>query len=238
MRNRVKLLGAACILPAILLQHGPASATDRVRKHPALAAHSNTPFSWSGPYVGANIGNAWQNDNLIETQIGNPGYSHPQSAQSSSILGGLFAGYNFEESQFVFGVEGDIQAIGLQQTTQYSNSAIAKFGSKTNVQGSIRGRLGFAFDQMLIYATGGPAFAQIDNTYSYASSQDISSFRIGYTVGGGIEAALSDHWLGRLEYRYTDYGTIVDLPTIPWSGYPESRHETDNTVMHGISYKF
>ena len=238
MKKYFKIIAAAIFLPAVWLQCSSASADELAKKHNNLPAQSNAPFDWSGFYLGADIGGAWQDDNLIETQIGNPGYSHAQSAKSSSLIGGLHFGYNFEQSPLVLGIEADVQGTGLQHSTLYSNSALARFGSQTSVQGSIRGRAGFALDRMLIYATGGPAFAQIDNTYSYNASQDISTLRIGYTVGAGVEAALAAHWLGRLEYRYSDFGTIIDLPTIPWSGYPESRHETESTVMLGVSYKF
>jgi outer membrane immunogenic protein len=204
---------------------------------PANAAA--TAFTWNGFYIGAEAGGAWQRDALVETQIGNPTYAHPETSRMSSAFGGAFAGYNFQASSLVFGVEANIDGMNLNNTTLYSNSAIATFGSQTQWQAAIRGRAGFALDRALIYATGGVAFADIDHTYTYGpKSETIGSIRTGWTVGGGIDFALTDHWMARAEYRYTDFGHKVDQPSFAWSGYPESHDETQNDVHFGVGYKF
>ena len=161
------------------------------------------------------------------------------SYNTSGVVGGGLIGYNYQINQFVLGVEGDLTgssnqgrfsgALGVRsQDTQYG------FGA------GIRGRLGWAIDHTLIYATGGWAYETIDQTYANPLinnflSQRISTDRSGYTVGGGVEYAFNYNWSARLEYRWTDYGKYV-------SNYSNlvsiQQHPTDNTIQAALIYHF
>ncbi len=104
-------------------------------------------------------------------------------------LGGGFAGYNFQiNPNWVVGLEGDITG-----TNKASNSW----------DGSIRGRLGYAYDRYLLYGTGGLAFGDIKGPAG------ASSTKTGWTLGAGIEAALTSNVTGRLEYRHSDLGSAT-----------------------------
>ena len=123
--------------------------------------------------------------------------------------GGAFAGYNFQVSpNWVAGIEGDILGSG-----QKSN----------NWDSSVRGRLGYAYDRYLFYGTGGVAFGDIRNAGA-------SKTKTGWTLGAGIEAALSTNVTGRIEYRHTDLGSAsVGGSTVS---------QTSNDLTVGVAYKF
>ena len=87
-------------------------------------------------------------------------------------MGGGHVGYNFAANQFFGGVLGTSAIVGIEGDAEgLDNSTMTYFGSssskvKSDLQGSIRGRLGFAFDRFLVYGTGGAAFADFKTTYA------------------------------------------------------------------------
>ena len=108
------------------------------------------------------------------------------------------------------------------------------------MQGSICGRLGVAFDRALLYATGGAEFAGFDTTYTGIGTFDQGSHtRTGWTVGGGIEYAVTGNWSIRAEYRYVDFGRFTDATPFTFGfGSFVNHHLTENAVRAGFSYKF
>ena len=161
--------------------------------------------------------------------------------RADGFVGGAHAGFNWQAGVLVFGVEGDLEAARLRHRTVYPLSAPDTFSSETEWQGSLRGRLGFAIDRALVYATGGIAFADIRHTYFEAiarASQSFSSTRTGWTVGAGIEYAFTPNWTARVEYRYADFGRKIDVPAAVFPGFIEEHEETQHAVRVGVSYKF
>ena len=73
---------------------------------------------------------------------------------------------------------------------------------------SLRGRVGYAFDRTLIFATGGIAFTQFSAEADLCNGASLNADQslTGWTVGAGAEYAFTDNWIGRLEYRYYDFG--------------------------------
>ena len=98
------------------------------------------------------------------------------------------------------------------------------------IDGSVRGRVGYAWDRALIYGTGGVAFGD----FNFSFSQNIWTGQVGWTVGGGIDYALDNNWSLSAEYRYTDYGRYY----FTVGRRPESDGLIDNRVQLGFSYKF
>ena len=112
-------------------------------------------------------------------------------------------------------------------------------------QGSLRARLGLPVGNSLFYATGGLAVGQIDASY-YCSSgcgrprlKSYSTTRVGWTLGAGIEHAFhGSNWIGRVEYRYTDFGSATHV-TPNWSGtFGQTESVTEHAVRFALSYKF
>lgn len=238
-----KLLLSSVALAAI---SGTAFAADLPsRRAPPVYAPPPVPvFSWTGFYVGGQVGYAFGRDNAAILGSG------PFVANPNGIIGGAHVGYNFSTQSLpvfgtafgtggVIGVEGDVDGSDYRRTTAITGAPF--FPTSTNripIQGSIRGRLGFAVDRALFYATGGAAFADLRNSYTTTLGYDsIGHTRVGWTVGGGVEYAITNTWSLRAEYRYSDFGTYTDFA--PASGFGLVRHhDSEQRAQVGFSYKF
>ncbi len=219
-------------------------------------------FSWTGLYIGGQVGYQFGRSNALAYDNFGNGLA-ANGASPNGIVGGGHIGYLFSTQSIpvlsnitgafsslpligglggaggVFGIEGDVD--GSNYRSAY---ALGGFGNATRepIQGSIRGRLGFAVDRALFYATGGAAFGDLRNTYVNGltgATDQYSHTRVGYTVGGGVEYAFTNNLSIRVEYRYTDYGAFSDNLANSSAGGLNVRHrETDNRVQAGFSYKF
>jgi outer membrane immunogenic protein len=220
------------LLPlAGLAAAAPALAADLPYRQgpPPVEAPIVPLFTWTGIYLGGQIGYGWGTDTLTVFPAG-----FGTNFTPNGIVGGAHAGYNYQINQFVAGIEGDIEGTGISRT--FSPGGVI-YNTKIPVQGSIRGRLGVAFDRVLLYATGGAEFAGFDTSYSGIATASHS--RVGWTIGGGIEYAVTSNWSVRAEYRYTDFGHFTDITPIAFGiGSSVTHHETENAVRAGFSYKF
>jgi outer membrane immunogenic protein len=164
------------------------------------------------------------------------------------VIGGAHVGYNLQINQWVLGVEGSVDGTSLNKSVFLSVAGTpATVISRADVQGSIRPRAGIAFDRAFIYATGGAAFTGITNSYSafphnpgFLLQDSISQTRAGWTVGGGLEYAVTNNWSVRAEYRYSDFGHVTDSPFPAFTNglLSVDHHLTENQVQAGFSYKF
>lgn len=214
-----------------------------------LPVYSEPPlFSWAGLYLGGTVGFTWgdeednQSGGFPTTQTTIVLFSAPGDADAFDVdgfIGGLHAGYNWQADQFVFGVEGDIAFSDLSGGADYDYIGSPGYLSlESDWQASARLRAGYAFDRTLLYVTGGVAFARAELEAASDSGivESDSNTHVGWTIGGGIEHAFSDQWLGRIEARYTDFGSeTYDLGT-QGSAVKSSWDQT--TVTVGLSYKF
>jgi outer membrane immunogenic protein len=165
--------------------------------------------SWAGPYLGGNLGYAWGSvDN-------NP-------TKPSGFLGGAQAGYNFQQGHWVFGVEGDIEATGAEDT-------FAPWKFSNPWFGTVRGRAGYALNNILFYGTGGLAFGDLrGETFGLSESHTTA----GWTAGVGAEFGFARNWSAKVEYLY------VDLANSPFSITGVSNGYSFGTVRVGVNYHF
>jgi len=150
----------------------------------------------------------------------------------------------------VFGLEADFQFSNMKNSLDAPCPPVvcvgltASFDQKMPWFGTVRGRLGFASQGWLIYATGGYAYSRLESLASASAagvSVDVSrnENRNGWTLGGGIEVALSRNWSVKAEYLYLDFGThngewmLTGLPTIT-----DSTRLQSNVVRGGVNYRF
>ncbi|SFB02916.1 outer membrane immunogenic protein [Rhizobium sp. NFR07] len=168
-----------------------AFAADAVEQIPtAPVAVETTPvFTWDGAYIGAHTGYGWGNGDL-------EGFSDDNF---DGWRLGAFVGYNWQfSSGFVAGIEGDANY----------DWGDANYGGGVSVDngfsGSVRGRVGYAFDRTLIFAAGGYTATNVDLNAPGADDDDTLH---GWTIGAGVDHAFTDNVFGRLEYRYNDYGS-------------------------------
>lgn len=193
-------------------------------------------FSWTGLYLGGQVGYAWGRDSFSVTDP-NGVLLVSSSYQPNGVIGGAHVGYNLQLNWLVAGVEGDVEGTGYRKSATVGG---VSFATRIPVQGSVRLRLGVALDRALLYVTGGAAFAGFDNSYqTFLGFDEVSKTRSGWTVGGGIEYALTNNWTIRAEYRYADYGSFSDylVNSAPIGTFVHHR-ETQHAVRGGFSYKF
>jgi outer membrane immunogenic protein len=235
------LLGSIALVA--LSAGSPALAADMPVK--ARVAPPPPIFTWTGFYVGAQIGGVWARDNA---SIENPGIPVaiflPFTVKADGVIGGAHAGFNVQVNQWVFGLEGSIDGTSLRKSFTVGICPLfcGEATTKSDIQGSVRGRLGVAFDRTLLYATGGAAIATITNTYDTTpfggGFASIETTRVGWTVGGGLQYAVTDNWSVRGEYRYSDFGRFIDKSNVAF--FPATnlnRHLTENQFQVGFSYK-
>jgi outer membrane immunogenic protein len=208
-------------------------------------------FTWTGFYVGGQIGYAWGTSN---TNLGdNFGDYTSFSTNSDGAVGGGHVGYNMQFNQFVIGLEGDVDGSAINNSI-YRDPFIGgvlfiptNVGVSYGLQASIRGRIGYAWDRVLLYATGGVAFARINgDIYTPFGYDSTSNLRTGWTLGAGLEYAVSNNWSLRAEYRYAQFGTsniyasdaYGPLAGLGAIGAYGSRRINENRVNVGFSYKF
>ncbi|HUI21131.1 MAG TPA: outer membrane protein [Methylocella sp.] len=210
----------------------PALAADIPYGAPPAGVPIAPLFTWTGIYLGGQIGYGWGGDTLTVYPWG-----FGTNYMPNGVVGGAHVGYNFQMNQVVAGLEGDVEGTSINQN--FSPGGVL-YDTQIPVQGSIRGRLGIAFDRVLLYATGGAEFAGFNTSYSGLGPYDQSSqSRAGWTVGGGIEYAVTNNWSVRAEYRYADFGHLTDFtPFVFGLGSTVTHHETENAVRAGFSYKF
>ncbi|MEJ0052601.1 MAG: outer membrane protein [Methylovirgula sp.] len=215
----------------ICLAGGTALAADLPsEKGPPVYAPPPPPaFSWSGVYLGGQVGYGWGTTHFVDNTAG----VGLNGLSQSGVVGGAHIGYNYQVSQFVFGLEGDVNGSSERDST--FDPFAGGYSLRENIDASIRGRVGYAFDRVLIYATGGGAYGNFHTSYNGVDA--FNTGRIGWTVGGGLEYAIDNNWSVRAEYRYTDYGHTTDFPSS--EGFDAvSHHIRDNRVQAGFSYKF
>ena len=215
---------AVVLFGALAFGTGCASAADAVFDErvgpPAPESLSSPVYVWSGPYAGAFVGyNFSRFENAGDVTF-----------DGNGVVGGVYAGYNFEAGPVVYGIEADLGGSGVDGSA-FSPALGGNIDGDQNVFGSLRGRVGYQADPFLVFATGGVAASR--NELSSGSVSDTKT-SVGFTVGAGVEAKISDDVSGRLEYRYSKFGSeTYDLGTTSVSsGFDE------HSIRAGIALKF
>jgi outer membrane immunogenic protein len=227
---------------AILVAAGSALAADLPsRQAPPPYIPPPIPiFSWTGFYIGGQVGYAWGRDSsTLNTPIGTFGFNNGFGQRPSGVIGGAHLGYNYQINQFLIGIEGDVDGTSLSRT--FAPGFGDTFGVREQIEGSVRGRIGYAFDRFLVYGTGGVAFSGIKHTFQTPFGYDsFTRSRTGWTAGGGIEYAITNNWSIRAEYRFSDFGHFNDnlFNSFAAPGTFMNHRYTENRVQAGFSYKF
>jgi outer membrane immunogenic protein len=191
-------LAALASLPVALSASSPARAADMTPVPRPLPAYIPAQFFWTGFYMGTGIGAAWSNSQFTDPFAGLKGSPSPRGFLVSGI-----AGINYQIGAVVFGAEGDFTGAWVK-----SGSVVDAVNNSLSISifwtSTITARLGVAFDRLLIYSKGGAAFDYDRDTVTLPNNTAAngSTYRAGWTLGGGLEYALTDHWTGRLEYDY------------------------------------
>jgi outer membrane immunogenic protein len=215
---------------------GTAGAADLPLKAPpphVVAA----PYNWTGCYIGGNVGGAAATANVQSGQ-----YNSNFNLYPSAVIGGAQAGCNYEfSSKWVVGIEGDWDWTRLNSSSLIGPAVPgATYYANVNEVATLRARLGYAWDTMMLYATGGGAWAQLNGSNILLASglpcpgcASQSATLTGWSVGGGIEYALTQNWILGAEYLYAYVGKNLN-----YAGTPVSYNEGINQTRFRVSFKF
>lgn len=214
--SRIWTLGASLI--ALAGSAGLASAADisNTYEPPAAPTYSAAPaWSWTGPYAGLQGGYAW----------GSATVNAAPSVSMDGLTGGVYGGYNFQTgNNLVLGVEGDVSGTGKSGTS-------GVYTVKNPWDATIRGRVGYAIDHFMVYGTGGLALGGVNVSTGGVTDRQT---RVGWVIGAGVEAALTESIVARMEFRHTDlgsatYNAVAGAPTVG---------TTSNDLLVGVGMKF
>lgn len=230
---------------------GTPAAADGPAQMPVEPPIMPPVFDWSGGYAGLQLGmlNADQNVDVVTPALGLP---RRNSLDPDGLVGGLYGGYNWQRgSNLVYGIEAEFNWADADATvtnvlgTVVVGAGTVPFGETINTSidhtAAIRGRLGYAMDRTLLYATAG--WAWIDHSGSYATVVNgvpgipttWSDNDSGWTAGVGIEHAFTDRWIGRIDYRYSDFGSVTYAPV---GGNILSGDLSTHEIRAGVAMRF
>jgi outer membrane immunogenic protein len=208
-------------------------------------------FTWTGFYIGAQVGYAWGDDEnnfpsnaLVFNGVTYEPFDSGFGGDNDSFLAGVHAGYNYQFGSIVVGIEGDVEGLFGDDEDEFDSivysapgvpATFAFSGNTLDWQGSIRGRVGFAFDRAMIYATGGFAFGGVSGGFSSTLVDNGDDTITGWTLGAGVEYAFTNNLTTRLEYRYTSFeGDDSVFDGVTFGGDELDFH----AIRVGLSYKF
>jgi outer membrane immunogenic protein len=211
MRNLIKTLAASVILVSAAGFAHAADAIDEIPSAPE-AVETVTSGDWEGAYVGGKATYQW--GKVKDTK----------DYDADGFGGGVYAGYNKQDGQIVYGAETDLNFSGIDKTYDGVKS-------EQGVNGSLRARIGYDVSPVMVYATGGLAATNLE-TKDATSSDDKTL--LGLTLGAGVETKITESITARTEYRFTNYQSqTYDLD----SGATE-RGLKDHQVNVGLGMKF
>lgn len=178
--KKIAALGAVVVA---LLFTAPAQGADMPIKGPLYKAPPIVSFNWTGLYFGGHLGYGWGDSGVGDID---------------GFFGGVQLGYNWHFSpNFVFGIEADISGTDI-------NTAVGP--SHVDYMGTARLRLGYTWDRVMLYGTGGLSFARASTAFVHTSDT-------GWALGAGLEWMFAHRWSARAEYMYYDIGAL-ELSTI------------------------
>jgi outer membrane immunogenic protein len=215
-------------LAAVLVAPLAAQAADIQSRMPTKApVVAPVPyFDWTGLYIGFNGGGGWGSSQDRDFTRG--------TTRNFSTSGGLFGGtvgYNYQIGNTVLGVEGDFDWTNMRGS---SGAALNGINYSTYLQwlSSVRGRVGYAFDRVLPYVTGGLAIGDVKNTITTpTTSAGGSTTGTGWTVGAGLEYGITPNLSVKAEYLFAD---ILNSTPVPGSQVEVKT----NIVRGGLNWRF
>lgn len=241
----MRSISRAGLAAALMIVAGNANAADpAIRMAPAPAPAF---FSWTGGYVGLQAGYSFGRDKTAEYLTATGAFTGLQwSYKANSALGGLYAGANYQFGSIVLGADADISYTNTSGGFVDPPALPLNPGGAGRLThhwaGALRARAGFAYDRLLIYAAGGLAFGSFKYRYTNGTTlvnETTTSTRTGWTVGGGVEYAFTNNWIGRAEYRFTNFGKFYYASVTAFPGLlTGSQNPRFHTLRAGISYKF
>jgi outer membrane immunogenic protein len=191
-------------------------------------------YNWSGFYIGGNVGGGFADSSWTDPFTG-----ANNTFSKDGFIGGGQIGANVQFNWLVLGVEGDFDWTGLKGSG--TDSEGNTINTNTQWTATATGRIGAAFDRLLVYGKGGVAFANDESSINLVSSGLSASTtftRTGWTAGAGLEYALAQNWTAKIEYDYLGFGSeSLDFGTATLPTNPSASLNVQE-VKAGINFKF
>lgn len=241
-----KLLLGSVALAA--LAAAPAMAADLKPAPVYTKAPMMAPlYDWTGFYIGGHGSYSWTHTDSQTTNTFTGAVFAPTSEDTSAFHGGGQIGFDYMmPSRVVFGVLADVTSGATNTNTNVTALETSTTQGKTDVSGTVRGRLGYAFDTLLLYGTGGWAWSTGSNTRTQVvgtvglatpgTVETVSTSHSGWTAGGGLDYAFARNWDVFAEYRYTSFQAIT--VTYPIARRSTTSTSTANAIEVGLNYRF
>ncbi|TDH38960.1 porin family protein [Pseudohoeflea suaedae] len=213
-----------------LLLAGPSFAADAILDIPEAPVAVETPvaFSWAGGYLGVQGGFGFTSGDFTDVDNGDV-----ESNDFEGAVFGAFAGYNYQfDNNVVIGVEGDIEYHWNEDDFE---TELGDATAEMNLQGAVRGRLGYAFDRTLFYVAAGWTAAQAEAEIADGGDvfRDDAVFN-GYTIGAGVDYAINDRIFARVDYRYNEF----DSEILTFGDVDIDTELSQHTIKAGLGVKF
>lgn len=258
LRNIFALLVAGCVC----------GATSAATAEDFSARAARQAYDWSGFYIGAHAGYGQQTGStnfgpgnaFSEVYFNNGWVPQSLSTDTKGALGGTQIGANWQSGSFVYGVETDVSFTDISGSVNSNFTIVGlTFGtaasSKLDTLGTVRSRLGFTpWDRSLLYVTGGLAYGRAEISSSETFSNNVgriicgpvgicasaasTKWLTGWTIGGGWEQAVAEHWSIKLEYLYYDLGSLSHRFSDGDASYINSTDFKGYVARAGVNYKF
>jgi opacity protein-like surface antigen/outer membrane receptor protein involved in Fe transport len=204
-------------------------------------------YDWTGFYVGAFVDNSWVKSNSSAVNNVTQAPFPATGLNSTQWGGGIQLGFDYMlASRVVLGVAADMSSGGTKTATVSDPTGISSNQTTVFDSETIRGRIGYAADNVLFYATGGLAWSndqfvrtQLTGTLNNAaagSDEAVNKGLLGWIGGGGIAYAIAQNWNVFAEYRFTSFGTSTT--SLPLSQLTTTTTTTVSAVEFGVNYKF
>ncbi len=221
---------------------------------PTNAVVMTAPMNWTGFYVGGHLGGGWSDDRWSDpfgSTVGAGGFINVagfgDQTHATGPLGGGQIGANWQTGPWVLGVQADASAADMRgENTCFSGLGGINCQHTVNSLGTISGRVGYAWDRSLAYVKGGGAWT--DTTYDLLGNTGALTLGTGstnltewgWTLGGGLEYALTNHWTALAEYDHIGMGSVtVPFPTVATVNTQSiSVKQTVDLFKLGVNYKF
>jgi outer membrane immunogenic protein len=249
--KRILMAGAVALVAgtqAFAADLPPAPAP--LPRAPAAYVPVPAPFSWTGFYIGGNVGAGWGRGNVVDSVFG----ANYTNGNSATFLGGGQIGGNYQFGSFVLGAEADFD--WMVNNNNSGNGTTVTIGGVPTVlrvsandrwETTLAARFGYAFDHALIYGKAGGGWVGAGNfaVTNVATGASValsnSNTNVGWLVGGGFEYALTQNWTAKVEYDYLALNNASYSVTIPSTAVVDTftnGGRNVQTVTVGVNYLF
>jgi outer membrane immunogenic protein len=245
MIAKLMAVGAA---GALVLAAGSAIAADLARPvYKAPPVPVETAYDWTAFYIGGHGSFSSANSTSTTTNTATGAVFPSVSGSTSGWHGGGQVGFDYMlPSRIVLGVQASVQSGGSNSSTNVEPLGTNQTQSKTFESGSVRGRLGYAIDRVLLYGTGGWAWAngqamrsQLTGTVGLATPGTVETVNVdhtGWTAGFGIAVAFWQNWDAFAEYNYSNFQNAN--VTFPLAQRSTNTTTNSNAIAFGVDYRF